>query len=54
MLDPKFEKLLQSLKQAKDIDDLANISMKNIDTEEQKETIFVNNNKICSAFPACP
>lgn len=43
MLDPKFEKLLQSLKQAKDIDDLANISMKNIDTEEQKETIFVNN-----------
>lgn len=43
MLDPKFERLLQSLKQAKDIDDLANISMKNMDIEEQKETLFVNN-----------
>lgn len=43
MLDPKFERLLQSLKQAKDIDDLANISMKNMDIEEQKDTLFVNN-----------
>lgn len=43
MLDPKFEKLLHSLKQAKDIDDLANISMKNMDIEESKEHVFVNN-----------
>ncbi len=43
MLDPKFEKLLHSLKHVRDIDDLANISMKNIDIENQKEPLFANN-----------
>ncbi|GAB0172369.1 Ribulose-phosphate 3-epimerase Rpe [Helicobacter trogontum] len=43
MLDPKFEKLLHSLKQARDIDDLAKISMKNIDSENYSEPQFANN-----------
>lgn len=41
MLDPKFEKLLHSLKQVRDIDDLAKISIK--DTENYNEQQFANN-----------
>lgn len=45
MLDPKFEKLLNSLKQVRDIDDLTNLSMKNIDMEsrQEQEPLFANN-----------
>lgn len=50
MLDPKFEKLLHSLKQARDIDDLAKISMKNIDSEDYSEPQFANNAQVQSAF----
>ena len=31
MLDPKFERLLNSLKEVKDIDDLAKLSIRDID-----------------------
>ena len=50
MLDPKFEKLLHSLKQARDIDDLAKISMKNINSEDYSEPQFANNAQAQSAF----
>lgn len=43
MLDPKFERLLHSLKQVRDIDDLANMSMKNMDIEDSGVSSFVNN-----------
>ena len=45
-----FEKLLHSLKQAQDIDDLAKISMKNINSEDSAKPQFANNAQVQSAF----
>ncbi len=42
-LNPKFEKLLSSLKEVHDIEGLAKLSMRDIDEEENKEKVFINN-----------
>lgn len=42
-LNPKFEKLLSSLKEAHDINDLAKLSIHNIDENDCKDKSFVNN-----------
>ncbi len=46
MLDPKFERLLNSLKEVKDIDDLAKLSIRDIDNVVNEKIFANNDNKI--------
>lgn len=42
-LNPKFEKLLSSLRETHDIEGLAKLSMRNMDEDSQEEKSFANN-----------